>query len=388
MSLSAGRGRGSRVALLTAAWFVVGITGWTGLVVIAAQLAGLTPPRAGGDLRLLIDAATRWQAGASLYSAGAAQNSLVAESLFSSYPPLVAQALVPLTALPFWVVLGGWAVGAGAGLGAVAHRIGQAGRDVTLPAVALVAFVYPFAIAVLLATSTRGSRSCSASSCSPSFRRVASRSSRVALPFPSRRPRNSTRRRLVCGCSADVGAQGPGTRVGGSWPSLSRVASGSCLRACSSAAPTHGPSTWPSCVVARAQADIVSPQNIGPSSQIALAFGLSEVAARLIQVPVTVAALAVTVAAGRLVDDPIARFGAATVASLVALPVTWFHYPVALLPVAIAAATRAGQVARSATTLALICAIVSAGLAIVAPVCVWIAVAFVLIAVRLSRPRA
>ena len=134
------------------------------------------------------------------------------------------------------------------------------------------------------------------------------------------------------------------------------------------------------------QADIVSRLNIGPASQIALALGLSEAAARTIQVPVTLAALAATVAAGRLIDDPVASFGLATIASLVALPVTWFHYPVALIPVAITAAARAGKAVRPATTVALVAAVIMAAMAIVAPVAVWIAVAFVLLAVRLSRP--
>ena len=131
----------------------------------------------------------------------------------------------------------------------------------------------------------------------------------------------------------------------------------------------------------------MSPLNIGPASQIALALGLSEAAARTIQAPITLAALATTVAAGRLLEDPVASFGVATIASLVVLPVTWFHYPVALLPVAIAAAARAEQAARPATVAALVAAVVAAGLAIVAPVVVWIAAAFVMLAVHVSRPR-
>ena len=100
-----------------------------------------------------------------------------------------------------------------------------------------------------------------------------------------------------------------------------------------------------------------------------------------------VTAVATTVAAGRLLEDPVASFGVATIASLVVLPVTWFHYPVALLPVAIAAAARAEQAARPATVAAVVAAVVAAGLAIVAPVVVWIAAAFVMFAIHVSRPR-
>jgi len=135
------------------------------------------------------------------------------------------------------------------------------------------------------------------------------------------------------------------------------------------------------------QADIVTRLNIGPASQIAQSFGLSDAAARTIQVPVTLAAIAATIAAGRLVEDPVSSIGIATTASLVVLPVTWFHYPVALIPVAIAAAARAEGAARRTTTAALAAAGIASGLAIVTPVAVWVAVAFVLAATELSRSR-
>ena len=81
----------------------------------------------------------------------------------------------------------------------------------------------------------------------------------------------------------------------------------------------------------------------------------------------------------------------AAVASLVTLPVTWFHYPVALVPFGIAAIVRAQAappVARRRTTLAIAGAV---GMSIVAmgfaPL-VWVAVALVLAGVALSRPAA
>jgi hypothetical protein len=76
-----------------------------------------------------------------------------------------------------------------------------------------------------------------------------------------------------------------------------------------------------------------------------------------------------------------------TIASLVGLPVAWFHYPVALLPVAISAAPRADQTARPATQAALVAAVIAARPAIVTSVMVWRAVAFLLLAVHVSRPR-
>jgi uncharacterized membrane protein YhaH (DUF805 family) len=78
-------------------------------------------------------------------------------------------------------------------------------------------------------------------------------------------------------------------------------------------------------------------------------------------------------------------FAWAAVASLVILPVTWFHYPVALVPVAIATASRARGHVFPRTAALLVAAIVVAALAIIAPVLVWVSVALVLVAVRASQ---
>ena len=388
MSSRAGRGREPRVPLSIAAWSVVGVAGWVGLVVIAVQLAAKVPPRAGDDLRLLVEAAARWQHGATLYAASDTNGSLVAEGLFYSYPPLVAQALVPLTSLPFGIVLGGWAVGAAAGLAAVSHRLGGLGRGVTLPAVALAAFIYPFAVAVLfgnvnawfpflfglvlLAVLAPGRASAVAGGVALAIASAAKlHPATLGVWLLARRWREGrggpSGRTLAVAIASGLGLVVLSLVVGGTGPWVDYVA---FLR---------GGAT---------QADVVSTLNIGPASQIALALGLSEAAARTIQVPVTVAALATTVAAGLLVRDSVASFGVATIASLVVLPVTWFHYPVALIPVAIAAATRAEPATRRTTLVALAAAVAAAGMAIVAPVAVWIAAAFVLLAIRVSRPRA
>jgi hypothetical protein len=386
MSSITGRSRRPRVPLAIAAWSLIGIAGWVGLLLIAAQLAAMVPSRAGDDLRLLIDAATRWQAGATLYAPAGPGSSLVAEGLFYSYPPLVAQALVPLVALPFGLVLGGWAVGAAAGFATVTHLLGKLGRSVTLPAIALAAFVYPFAIAVLfgnfnawfpllfglvlLAVLSPGRGSTVAAGVALAVASAAKlHPATLGVWLLARRWRD--------------GPLGPSGRI-----LAVAVASGLLLVAVSLVIGGIGP--WADYLAflrgGAGQADIVSRLNVGPASQIALALGLSEAAARTIQVPVTLAALATTAAAGRLIEDPVASFGVATIASLVVLPVTWFHYPVALIPVAIAAATRADQAARPTTTVVLLAAVVAAGMAIVAPVAVWIAVVFVLVAVRTSRP--
>ena len=384
----AARGTRPLVPLSTAIWIVVGVAGWAGLIVIGAQLAAMVPPRAGDDLRLLVEAAGRWRDGAPLYAGAASSGSLVAEGLFYSYPPLVAQVLVPLTSLPFVIVLAGWSVGAATGLAIAARQLGRMGRRVTLPAVALSAFVYPYAVATLFGN---------VNAWFPFLFGLVL----IAVLLPSRRSAFAGGVALAVASAAKLhpailgvwllarrwrnGPADPGGRI-----LAMAIAIGLGLLAASLIIGGVGP--WADYVAflrgGAAQADIVSRLNIGPASQIAQAFGLSEAAARTIQVPITLTALAATIAAGRLLEDPVASFGAATIASLVILPVTWFHYPVALIPVAIAAAARAEPAARRTTLAALVAALVAAGLAIVAPVAVWIAAGFVLLAIDLSRPRA
>jgi hypothetical protein len=75
-------------------------------------------------------------------------------------------------------------------------------------------------------------------------------------------------------------------------------------------------------------------------------------------------------------------------ALFVLLPVPGYHYPVALLPVALAAWTRSrGSAASSGVNLRLAAAFVVADLSIALPVVQWLAVGLVLTAVRASRPR-
>jgi hypothetical protein len=132
-------------------------------------------------------------------------------------------------------------------------------------------------------------------------------------------------------------------------------------------------------------ADVVSPLNVGPASQVALVFGLSDASARTLQLGITIVAIAGTAAAAWALDDRAESFAWATVASLVVLPVTWFHYPVALLPVALAVASRARGEAWRRTALLLAASIITAALAILAPVLVWVGALLVLAAASASR---
>ncbi len=133
-------------------------------------------------------------------------------------------------------------------------------------------------------------------------------------------------------------------------------------------------------------AGLASQVNIGPASQLALAMGNPELA-RPLAAFFAVAALAGTLAAARLVRDPLESVAWAIVASLIVLPVTWYHYPVALIPVALAAWTRSRSGSRSRrVTLLLVAALAVADVAVLLPVILWIGVALLLASVRAARP--
>ncbi len=127
--------------------------------------------------------------------------------------------------------------------------------------------------------------------------------------------------------------------------------------------------------------DLVSPLNIGPASQLALLLGDPSLATRLAPV-FAVAALAGIAIAARWARPPATSLAIAAVLSLVVLPITWFHYPVALVPFAVWAGVAAHGTERAALVGGLIAvALVVAGLAIAAPVILWLAVGLVVAAV-------
>jgi hypothetical protein len=89
-----------------------------------------------------------------------------------------------------------------------------------------------------------------------------------------------------------------------------------------------------------------------------------------------------------VLDDPVGSLAVAATASLVVLPVTWYHYPTALLPFAAAAVFRSlGSAVTGRVVGLVVAAAAAAALSILAVVTVWLAVGLVLVAVRLSAPR-
>jgi hypothetical protein len=366
------------------AWLLIGAIGWAGIVWIGWLLWQSTPPRAGFDLALLLDAARRVSAGHSPYDpamvAGAAPQ---ATSLFYSYPPAVAQAMTLASWLPDGVALVLWGLAATLGLGLVGWRLALAtGRAATAKAdaaktVALAAIVLPFAVGVLfgnldiwyglafgvLVLAVMGGRATPGMSLAAG---IALGAVAVAKLHPASLLVWLLARMLV-------DRRGPEGRV-----LAAAAVTGLVIVAASVLVGGIGPwQDYLNVVRAGAGADLVDPRNAGPVSLLGQLMTLDPATLRLAQVAVTVAALGVTVVAAVRVRDPLTSVAIAISASLVVLPVTWYHYPIALVPVALALALRSPA---SRARIAL-CAVI-ADLAVGFLPLLWLAVAVLLVATR------
>lgn len=370
----------------TAVWLLVGVVGWTYVVALGAQMFATNPPTAGFDLELLLDAGRRIAAGQSPYDpaliAGAA---VQAESLFYSYPPPVAQAFRLLTGIPSGVVLVGWAIGATAALVvvgvAIARQLGVARPwRVGLPLVAVAPFVFPYAVALLFgnldawfpalygllligALRPEGGGAATAGAALAVAALAKLHPASLGLWFLAR---GAAERRVVVAAALSAAAiVGASLVVGGLDPWRDYVA----------------------VVRAGMSADLVDPRNAGPAAQLGLALGLDGSAVRLAQAAMSLGALAVTAWAARARRDPVESLGWAAAASLVTLPVTWFHYPAALIPFAVAAVARASSgepAARRRTFVLTAAAAVVAMAAIAVTPLLWVSVGLVLAGVRAS----
>jgi hypothetical protein len=139
-------------------------------------------------------------------------------------------------------------------------------------------------------------------------------------------------------------------------------------------------------VRAGTSAVVVDARNAGIAAVIAGAIGGDDALARTLHLPVGLAALAVTVWAAWRRRDPLEAFAWGTAASLSTLPVTWYHYPSALIPVAIAAWLRADEAVGRRVRAAIVASMVVAAVAIALLPLLWVAIGLVILAARWSRP--
>ncbi len=367
-------------------WVIAGLVAWAGLLWIGWSLWQQTPPRAGFDLGLLLDGARRVLAGQSPYDpAMLAGLSPDATSLFYSYPPPVAQAMTVLAWLPDGIALVVFGAGATAGLAAAAAVLARASGSASSAGVALRAalaapLVLPFAIALLFGNLDAWYPL--------AFGLL------VAAVLPGASPRG----RLVGGVALGIVAMaklhpasvlvwlvahavaergGPTMRIlAGAMAAILAVAAVSVL--------VGGLGPWSDYVAvvrAGASAAVIDPRNVGPVSLLGQVVALDAGTARAVQVVVALAALGVSAVAGLRVRDPLTSLGLAIAASLVVLPVTWYHYPVALIPLGIALVLR-----RPASRGLVALAVVVADVAIGPIVLLWPAAGVLLLAGRRGTP--
>jgi hypothetical protein len=137
---------------------------------------------------------------------------------------------------------------------------------------------------------------------------------------------------------------------------------------------------------AASNARLLDPRNAGPAAQVALLVAGDEEGVRALHLPVALVALAAALVAGFAIRDRLSGIAVAGMASLVILPVTWYHYPVALIPFAVAAVVRADGTAAAPRTRALIgAAALVATLSIAWVPGLWVAIALGLAGVAASR---
>ena len=376
-----------------AALAIVAVLGWVWLLWVAILLAAApAEPRTGFDLQLLTQAGRDVAAGRSPYAASLLGGTApVAESLFYSYPPVVAQAMAFLAPLPDTAVLVLWDATALVGLGAVAAALARrlaphrSPRAVVAGILALAPLCFPFAIgllfgnfdvffpllygAMLLAVLPRASA-------------IATRTGGIALAIGALAKLHPASLGLWFAARSLVGDGRARSTF------LTALAVG--LAAIAVSAAIGGIHLWTDYVAvvrAGANADLIDPDNAGFAAQLALLLGRDDVFARTAQIVVTTIVVLVTILAARRGGDPVERFAWAAAASLTTLPVTWYHYPSALIPFGLAALLRADATPLRRDVWILIgAALVVAAAGIIVTPLIWVAIGLLLAAVRRSRP--
>jgi hypothetical protein len=370
-------------------WIVVGVIGWGGILWLGSRMFATNPPTAGFDLELLLRAGREVAAGRSPYdSAMVAGAAPVAEHLFYSYPPVIAQFMAIFAGVPSGVMLLTWDAAGVAGLAVVAALLARRFSPdmrpsrAVVPVLCVAPIFLPFAVGLLFGN--------------------------LDIFFPL------LYGLLLLGVVARPGSSAPiagGVAVAvaalsklhpaslGLWLAVRAVRSPVARRALVVAVVSGvvlvaisvlvgGVSVWSEYIAvvrAGSGADLVDPRNAGPAAQVALWTGAGESFARTLQIPITLLALAVTAMVAWSRRDTVESLAWAAAASLLVLPVTWFHYPAAMIPFAVTAVlqARGSKVATQVGGLVAGALIVSV-VAIAALPLIWVAVGLAIAAVRVS----
>jgi Glycosyltransferase family 87 len=374
----------TRYAGRTGPWLVAGVIAWLGVAWLGWALWQQQPPRAGFDLALLLEAARRVLAGMSPYDpAMLAGASPEATGLFYSYPPPVAQAMTLVAWLPDGVVLVLWGVGATACaallVALIARAAGHPPRTAAIRTAATLPLVLPFAVAILFGNLDAWyplAYGALVLVVLPNRSRPAVIGAGIAIGIISVAKLHPASLLVWLAVRAWLERGGPYARA------LAIAAlTGTAIVAASLVVGGLGP--WQDYIaVARAGAgaDLVDPRNMGPVSLLGQAFAIDAGGLPMVQLVVSVAAVAGTALAALRVRDPLGSLAIAVALSLVTLPVTWYHYPVACIPLAAALA-----LTRPRTRPWIVAALVIADLAIGLDALLWVAIAVLVFAALWPR---
>lgn len=365
-------------------WAVVAAFGWLGLVWLAVTMFSATPRTAAFDLELLLQAGRDVAAGRSPYDPAMVAGGVPgAADLFYSYPPPVAQAMSLFAVLPSALMFAAlWVLAiAGLALGAVliSRRLapGRPIADIVVPVLAVAPLFLPFGIALLFGNLD-------------ALFPFAYALVLVAAVAPSPRLAVAGGISLGAATMAKIHPAGLGPwfvgrflrerQAGGSVTSLRVILAAAATVAAILALSVlaGGMELWRDYIPvagAASNARLLDARNVGPAAQVALLAGGDEALVRALHLPVALAAVAASLWAGWAVRDSLTGIAVAGIASLVVLPVTWYHYPAALIPFAVAAIVRSRGTASAGRTVALIAAAAVVGTLSIAWVpAVWLAV--------------
>ncbi len=375
-------------------WLGLGIVGWAGLAWLAIRMFSATPRTAGFDLELLLQAGRDVAAGGSPYEPSMITGAVPgATDLFYSYPPPVAQAMSLFAGLPSAVMFGGlWVlavVGLATGAAFVSRRLAPAApvASVVVPTLAVAPLFLPFGIALLFGN---------LDALFPFLYALVL----VAAIAPTPRSSVAGGVALAAATVAKIHPAGLGPwfvgrlvreRISGEAAASLRVilaAAATIAAVIALSLLAGGADLWRDYVPvagAASNARLLDARNVGPAAQLALLVGGNEALVRTLHLPIAVGAVGASLLAGWAVRDRLTGIAIAAIASLVILPVTWYHYPSALIPFGVAAVVRARGTAGAFRTTALIAAAaVVATLSIAWLPALWLAVGLGLAGVAAS----
>ncbi len=378
-----GPGRPRLLIIVGLAAFVA----WAAFGVLFAQMYGAqTPHGAGFDFELLLVGARRIAAGQSPYDpAMLAGNATGITELFYTYPPFIAQALLPVAGLPSIVVIAGFlaaaVASAAAALGSLAaHGLGLPRSLAVVMALVALPFWFPFTLALLFGNldavfiAADGVLLAAVLGRSPSRRLVMIAGVALAIIAIAKlqpavlgiwlvargfRVRRFSRAR-------DPGVA-PATLLPAEWR-VAAVALVAGVVVVAVSAVAGGVGVWADYLTmlrTGAGTSLLDPRNLGPAAQIAMRLELGPSAVAPIQVAIDIAAVAGVIAAALLIDDPITSFTWALAGSLVVLPVTWFHHFAVLIVVLAAGIARAWSSGAAARRRAVIAGLAGFGIGVV-----------------------